>query len=186
MRLRSFLSVVCLVFGSGRYTEATSLLQHKTIESVLQRGEKINDLVDRSTALSAQSKMFYKTAKKVSPGALRVRSLVQFIPPPAKLLLCYYVKQRCLLRAASCRHTLRRSRPVTVRRFKFQLHIMSGRASAVYCFSVELCLSPVVVRSRPDWPAGYIPIYSRTSDISRGHGRPCCPPEVHWTASSHT
>ena len=39
--------------------------QHKTIESVLQRGEKINDLVDRSQALSAQSKMFYKTAKKV-------------------------------------------------------------------------------------------------------------------------
>ena len=40
-------------------------VQHKTIESVLQRGEKINDLVDRSNALSAQSKMFYKTAKKV-------------------------------------------------------------------------------------------------------------------------
>ena len=39
--------------------------QHKTIESVLARGEKINDLVDRSNALSAQSKMFYKTAKKV-------------------------------------------------------------------------------------------------------------------------
>lgn len=39
--------------------------QHKTIESVLQRGEKINDLVDRSNALSMQSKMFYKTAKKV-------------------------------------------------------------------------------------------------------------------------
>jgi synaptobrevin homolog YKT6 len=40
-------------------------LQHKTIESVLERGEKLNDLVDRSQALSAQSKMFYKTAKKV-------------------------------------------------------------------------------------------------------------------------
>ena len=39
--------------------------QHKTIESVLQRGEKINDLVDRSNELSMQSKMFYKTAKKV-------------------------------------------------------------------------------------------------------------------------
>lgn len=39
--------------------------QHKTIESVLERGEKLNDLVDRSNALSAQSKMFYKTAKKV-------------------------------------------------------------------------------------------------------------------------
>ena len=40
-------------------------MQHKTIESVLERGEKLNDLVDRSNALSAQSKMFYKTAKKV-------------------------------------------------------------------------------------------------------------------------
>lgn len=39
--------------------------QHKTIESVLQRGEKLDNLVERSNALSAQSKMFYKTAKKV-------------------------------------------------------------------------------------------------------------------------
>lgn len=39
--------------------------QHKTIESVLERGEKLDSLVDRSNALSAQSKMFYKTAKKV-------------------------------------------------------------------------------------------------------------------------
>ena len=30
-----------------------------------QIAQKINDLVDRSQALSAQSKMFYKTAKKV-------------------------------------------------------------------------------------------------------------------------
>jgi synaptobrevin family protein YKT6 len=39
--------------------------QHKTIESVLERGEKLDNLVERSNALSAQSKMFYKTAKKV-------------------------------------------------------------------------------------------------------------------------
>ncbi|CCM06295.1 uncharacterized protein FIBRA_08546 [Fibroporia radiculosa] len=44
--------------------DETKIILHKTIESVLERGEKINDLVDRSTALSAQSKMFYKTAKK--------------------------------------------------------------------------------------------------------------------------
>ncbi|KAI0794849.1 snare protein YKT6 [Abortiporus biennis] len=44
--------------------DETKIVLHKTIESVLERGEKINDLVDRSTALSAQSKMFYKTAKK--------------------------------------------------------------------------------------------------------------------------
>lgn len=33
---------------------------HKTIESVLQRGEKIDDLVQKSDGLSAQSKMFYR------------------------------------------------------------------------------------------------------------------------------
>jgi len=44
--------------------DETKIILHKTIESVLERGEKINDLVDRSNALSAQSKAFYKTAKK--------------------------------------------------------------------------------------------------------------------------
>lgn len=33
---------------------------------MLQRGEKLDNLVERSEALSAQSKMFYKTAKKVN------------------------------------------------------------------------------------------------------------------------
>ena len=33
---------------------------------MLERGEKLDNLVERSNALSAQSKMFYKTAKKVS------------------------------------------------------------------------------------------------------------------------
>ncbi|CEP09043.1 hypothetical protein [Parasitella parasitica] len=45
--------------------ETTEIL-HKTIESVLQRGEKLDSLVDRSEALSSQSKMFYKTAKKTN------------------------------------------------------------------------------------------------------------------------
>jgi len=44
--------------------DETKIVLHKTIESVMQRGEKLDDLVDRSNALSAQSKMFYKTAKK--------------------------------------------------------------------------------------------------------------------------
>ncbi|KAF9023692.1 snare protein YKT6 [Hymenopellis radicata] len=44
--------------------DETKIVLHKTIESVLQRGEKLDNLVDRSTALSAQSKMFYKTTKK--------------------------------------------------------------------------------------------------------------------------
>jgi len=44
--------------------DETKIVLHKTIESVLQRGEKLDNLVDRSQALSMQSKAFYKTAKK--------------------------------------------------------------------------------------------------------------------------
>ena len=65
MRLRSFWCVERRVVPCSPLTARVYGAQHKTIESVLQRGEKINDLVDRSNALSAQSKMFYKTAKKV-------------------------------------------------------------------------------------------------------------------------
>ncbi|GAA98146.1 uncharacterized protein L969DRAFT_93243 [Mixia osmundae IAM 14324] len=44
--------------------DETKIVLHKTIESVLERGEKLDSLVDRSNALSASSKMFYKSAKK--------------------------------------------------------------------------------------------------------------------------
>ncbi|KAJ8594747.1 snare protein YKT6 [Rhizopogon salebrosus TDB-379] len=44
--------------------DETKIVLHKTIESVLQRGEKLDNLVERSQALSSQTKMFYKTAKK--------------------------------------------------------------------------------------------------------------------------
>jgi synaptobrevin homolog YKT6 len=37
---------------------------HKTIESILERGEKLDNLVEKSDALSSQSRMFYKAAKK--------------------------------------------------------------------------------------------------------------------------
>jgi synaptobrevin family protein YKT6 len=39
---------------------------HKTIDSVLERGEKLEDLVERSGELSAQSKLFYKQAKRAN------------------------------------------------------------------------------------------------------------------------
>lgn len=39
---------------------------HQTIDSVLQRGEKLEDLVERSGELSAQSKLFYKQAKRAN------------------------------------------------------------------------------------------------------------------------
>ena len=42
-----------------RELDETKIVLHKTIESVLQRGEKIDDLVAKSDGLSAQSRMFY-------------------------------------------------------------------------------------------------------------------------------
>ena len=39
--------------------DETKIVLHKTIESVLERGEKIDSLVEKSDGLSAQSKLFY-------------------------------------------------------------------------------------------------------------------------------
>ncbi|KAJ7589551.1 Longin-like domain-containing protein [Mycena floridula] len=44
--------------------DETKIVLHKTIESVLERGEKLDNLVERSNQLSMSSKAFYKTAKK--------------------------------------------------------------------------------------------------------------------------
>lgn len=44
--------------------DETKFILHKTIESVLERGEKLDSLVAKSDELSATSRMFYSTAKK--------------------------------------------------------------------------------------------------------------------------
>lgn len=46
--------------------DETKFVLYKTIESVLQRGEKLDNLIDKSEALTASSKMFYKQAKKTN------------------------------------------------------------------------------------------------------------------------
>ncbi|PVU94955.1 hypothetical protein BB561_002138 [Smittium simulii] len=46
--------------------DETKVVLHKTIESLLERGERLDSLVERSNQLSDQSKMFYKTAKKAN------------------------------------------------------------------------------------------------------------------------
>lgn len=46
--------------------DETKIILHGTIESVLQRGEKLDDLVAKSDDLGLQSKAFYKTAKKTN------------------------------------------------------------------------------------------------------------------------
>jgi synaptobrevin homolog YKT6 len=46
--------------------DETTQILHKTIDSVLERGVKLDQLVDKSNDLSAQSKLFYKSAKKTN------------------------------------------------------------------------------------------------------------------------
>ncbi|KAL6505310.1 VAMP-like protein ykt61 [Orobanche gracilis] len=49
-----------------RELDETKIILHKTIDSVLERGEKLDSLVDKSSDLSAASQMFYKQAKKTN------------------------------------------------------------------------------------------------------------------------
>jgi len=44
--------------------DETKIVLHKTIESVLERGEKLDTLVAKSDELSGMSKGFYKQAKQ--------------------------------------------------------------------------------------------------------------------------
>nr|CAB3267829.1 synaptobrevin homolog YKT6-like [Phallusia mammillata] len=44
----------------------TKVVLHETMESLMQRGEKLDDLVEKSNQLSIQSKTFYKQAKKAN------------------------------------------------------------------------------------------------------------------------
>jgi synaptobrevin family protein YKT6 len=46
--------------------DETKIILRNTIEAVLERGEKLDDLVTKSEDLSIQSKAFYKTAKKTN------------------------------------------------------------------------------------------------------------------------
>ncbi|XP_076340687.1 YKT6 v-SNARE homolog isoform X1 [Tachypleus tridentatus] len=46
--------------------DETKIILHSALENVLQRGEKLDDLVAKSEELSSQSKAFYKTARKTN------------------------------------------------------------------------------------------------------------------------
>ncbi|KAJ8778711.1 hypothetical protein J1605_013388 [Eschrichtius robustus] len=54
--------------------DETKIILHNTMESLLERGEKLDDLVSKSEVLGIQSKAFYKT-----------------VSPEAKLVLCDHV-----------------------------------------------------------------------------------------------
>ncbi|XP_074591607.1 VAMP-like protein YKT61 [Curcuma longa] len=49
-----------------RDLDETKIILHKTIDSVLARGERLDSLVDKSSDLSAASQMFYKQARKTN------------------------------------------------------------------------------------------------------------------------
>ena len=46
--------------------DETKAIVSETLEKILDRGQKLDDLVSRSNELSEQSKAFYKTAKKTN------------------------------------------------------------------------------------------------------------------------
>lgn len=46
--------------------DETKIILHDTIKAVLERGEKLDDLVEKSNSLSMHSKAFYKTARKTN------------------------------------------------------------------------------------------------------------------------
>ncbi|KAL1924645.1 uncharacterized protein VTP21DRAFT_4299 [Calcarisporiella thermophila] len=54
------------IMGIQRELDETKIALHKTIESVLLRGEKMDMLIEHSTELSNQTKIFYKTSKKTN------------------------------------------------------------------------------------------------------------------------
>lgn len=68
--------------------------QHNTIEAVLQRGEKLDDLVEKSEGLTLQSKAFYKTVSEITwiYFILSYSSLVRLLATVYNVLIAY-----CLL-----------------------------------------------------------------------------------------
>ena len=46
--------------------DETKIIMHDNIEKILDRGEKLDDLVAKSEGLSYQSKAFYTTARKTN------------------------------------------------------------------------------------------------------------------------
>lgn len=72
--------------------DETKIVLHKTIESVLERGEKIDSLVEKSDGLSAQSKMFYKQVRLRSSIWKSMANISNhIIGKEAEFMLCHNV-----------------------------------------------------------------------------------------------
>ena len=96
--------------------DETKIVLHKTIESVLERGEKIDSLVEKSDGLSAQSKMFYsKHLVQSLDGIFEQCADITFYRTgkAAKFLLCNHVIHRNAhsiggrVLSSSCQHVFR-------------------------------------------------------------------------------
>ena len=46
--------------------DETMVIMHRNIDAILERGEKLDDLVEKSERLSRSSKAFYKAARKTN------------------------------------------------------------------------------------------------------------------------
>ncbi len=63
------------------------LLQHNTMESLLERGEKLDDLVQKSEHLGNQSKAFYKTVSTLHAYETQQQNMLIIM---MLLLLCIW------------------------------------------------------------------------------------------------
>lgn len=72
--------------------DETKIVLHKTIESVLERGEKIDTLVEKSDGLNAQSKMFYKQVCFHFPRYSRARKMGS--GPNVYICVCFRPRSR--------------------------------------------------------------------------------------------
>jgi synaptobrevin family protein YKT6 len=66
--------------------DETKIVLHKTIESVLERGEKIDNLVAKSDGLSMQSKMFYTQVRSQMWDFLMIHLLTAILRPRNRTL----------------------------------------------------------------------------------------------------
>lgn len=56
--------------------DETKVMLHQTIEAVLARGEKLDDIVAQSKSLSESSKLFFRTTKQVSADSSFLNALL--------------------------------------------------------------------------------------------------------------
>jgi Synaptobrevin/Regulated-SNARE-like domain len=113
-----------------RELDETKIVLHKTIESVLERGEKIDSLVEKSQGLSAQSKMFYG---QVSTPSMRFQTL-------AIILVLTHIK--IYLLTSTCNRQRNRTRAAwlcesdsVLRRAYFLCSILMSRVCYIFSFS---------------------------------------------------